>query len=100
MDNANQLKPKNWKARLMNWLGLTNEVTIKVYHGYGHAEQITVYGHVFQLSPLPRKKYRKSFVRNTLALLRLFIVRPFPGLKVQLDWKNKKMETGGGVATT
>src|SRR6476469_8885460 len=57
MDKAGQLKPKNWKARLMHWLGLTNEVTIKVYHGYGHAEQITVYGHVFQLSPLPRKKY-------------------------------------------
>ncbi|MFL5739212.1 MAG: App1 family protein [Flavisolibacter sp.] len=93
MDKAGQLKPKSWKAGLMRWLGLTNEVTIKVYHGYGHAEQIIVYGHVFQLSPLPRKKYRKSFVRNTLALLRLFIVRPFPGLKVQLDWKDKKMET-------
>src|SRR4051812_36254921 len=64
---------KSLKAKLMNWLGLTNEVTIKVYHGYGHADQLMIHGHVFRLSPLPRKKYRKSFLRNTWALLRLFI---------------------------
>lgn len=74
---------------MMRWLGLTNAVTIKVYHGYGHAEQMNIYGHVFRLSPLPRKKYRKSFIRNTLALLRLFIVKPFAGLKVEMDWEGQ-----------
>jgi phosphatidate phosphatase APP1 len=73
----------------MRWLGLTNEVTIKVYHGYGHDGQLTIYGHVFRLSTLPRKKYRKSFIHNTWALLRLFIVKPFAGLAVSLRWKDQ-----------
>jgi len=73
----------------MKWLGLTNRVTIKVYHGYGHSELLTIYGHVFRLSPLPRKKYRKSFIRNTLALLRLFMVIPYPRLDLELTWEGK-----------
>jgi hypothetical protein len=74
----------------MNWLGLTNEITIKVYHGYGHGDQLVIYGHVFKLSPRPRKKYRKSFLRNTWALLRLFMVQPFPYLQVEMSWKDHK----------
>jgi phosphatidate phosphatase APP1 len=77
------------KQRFMNWLGLSDDVTIKVYHGYGHPEQITIYGHVFKLSPLPRKKYRKSFLRNTWALLRLFMVKPFAGLDVEMQWESQ-----------
>jgi len=73
----------------MRWLGLTDEPTIKVYHGYGHAQMLTLYGHAFRLSTLPRRKYRKSFVRNTWALLRLFIVKPFADLEVTLDWKGR-----------
>jgi len=77
---------KSLKARIMKWLGLTNEVTIKLYHGYGHVEQFTIHGHIFKLSPLPRRKYRKSFIHNTWALLRLFMVKPYPDLKVELQW--------------
>ena len=81
------------KKRLLNWLHLTDEVTIKVYHGYGHAEQMGIHGHVLKLSPLPRKKYRKSFIRNTLALLRLFIVKPFENIDVKLQWKDQSYFT-------
>ena len=84
---------KSIKARLMKWLGLTNEVTIKPYHGYGHADQMTVYGHVFRLSPLPRKKYRKSFLRNTLALLRLFMVRPYINAEIEMQWGEQVFKT-------
>jgi phosphatidate phosphatase APP1 len=52
-------------------------------------EQLNIYGHVFALSPLPRRKYRKSFIRNTLALLRLFIVKPIPGIQVELEWDKR-----------
>lgn len=89
MQTNDQQKPAGWKARFMNWLGLTNEVTIKVYHGYGHEEQLVIYGHVFKLSPKPRKTYRKSFLRNTWALIRLFMVKPFPGLPVEMNWKEQ-----------
>lgn len=77
----------------MNWLGLTNEVTIKPYHGYGHADHMTVYGHVLKLSPLPRKKYRKSFIHNTIALLRLFMVKPYGNIEVEMHWSNQVLYT-------
>lgn len=82
-------KPKGLKGRFMNWLGLTNEVTIKLYHGYGHSEQLMIYGHVFKFGPRPRKKYRKSFLRNTWALLRLFMVKPFPFIDLELEWEGQ-----------
>jgi phosphatidate phosphatase APP1 len=85
MQTNDQHSPKSLKARLMYWLGLTNEVTIKVYHGYGHGNQLVIYGHVFMLSPTPRKKYRKSFLRNTWALLR----KPFPFLQIEMQWKDQ-----------
>jgi len=89
MLSTDQQKKPGLKVRLMRWLGLTRQVTIKVYHGYGHAEQLVIYGHVFRLSPLPRKRYRKSFLRNTWALLRLFIVKPFPDLPVEMQWQDQ-----------
>jgi phosphatidate phosphatase APP1 len=89
MQTNDHQKPRSLKARFMNWLGLTNEVTIKVYHGYGHGNQLVIYGHVFKLSPTPRKKYRKSFLRNTWALLRLFMVKPYAGIALEMHWKNQ-----------
>lgn len=84
---------------LLGLLRLTNEPTVKVYHGYGHHNCLTVFGHVFKLSPFPRKRYRQSFVHNTLALLRLFLVKPFAGVELQLEWKGRihkaKTDTDG-----
>lgn len=79
----------SWKTRLLNWLGLTNEPTVKVYHGYGQNDRLMIHGHVFKLSPLPRKKYKKSMLHNTLALLRLFIVKPFPDIDVSMEWEDE-----------
>ncbi|MGZ8544833.1 MAG: App1 family protein [Flavisolibacter sp.] len=87
------IPPKSLKGRFMKRLGLTNEVTIKLYHGYGHADSLTTSGHVFKLSPIPRKKYRQSFIHNTLALLRLFMVKPYPNLELQLQWDNRTLHT-------
>ncbi|MFN2457874.1 MAG: App1 family protein [Chitinophagaceae bacterium] len=81
------------KTGFFNWFRLTNEITIKVYHGYGHADQLAIYGHVFALSPLPRKRYRQSVITNTLALLRLFFVRPMPGAPLRTEWQGKKLTT-------
>jgi phosphatidate phosphatase APP1 len=87
------LPQKTWKDRLLHWFRLTNETNIKVYHGYGHAEKITVYGHVLKLGPQPRRRYTQSIIRNTLALLRLFMVRPFPHAHVQLEWEGTVYKT-------
>ncbi|MGI8637375.1 MAG: hypothetical protein ACR2KZ_18425, partial [Segetibacter sp.] len=65
---------------------LTNEPVVKVYHGYGNVSQMIVFGHVFSLSPLPRKKYRKNFWTNTFALIRSFMVVRIPGVTVRMVW--------------
>jgi phosphatidate phosphatase APP1 len=90
----------NQKTGIRQWFlnrfRLTDKTTVKVYHGYGHNNCLTVFGHVFKLSPFPRKQYRQSFIRNTLALLRLFLVKPFAGVEVQVDWKGKMYKTKTG----
>lgn len=88
MQTNDQIK-QSWKTKWLNWLGLTDKPTLKVYHGYGYHDQLTIYGHAFKLSPLPRSKYRKSVVRNTLALLRLFMVKPYEKLKVVMEWEGQ-----------
>jgi len=90
-DHSTTTTNNNWKEKVLNWFRLTAQPTVKVYHGYGHENKLTVFGHVFKLSPFPRKRYRQSFLRNTLALLRLFLVKPFAGIEVELEWKGKKL---------
>lgn len=82
-------KKLGFKERVLNFFRLTAQPTVKVYHGYGHNNCLTVFGHVFRLSPFPRKHYRQSFIRNTLALLRLFMIKPHAGIPVELEWKGK-----------
>jgi phosphatidate phosphatase APP1 len=89
-DHTEAAMERSWKEKLLNLFRLTARPTLKVYHGYGHENNLTIFGHVFRLSPFPRKQYRQSFLRNTLALLRLFLIKPFAGVKVQLEWKGKK----------
>lgn len=78
-----------WKEKVLNLFRLTEKPAIKIYHGYGHTAGLTVFGHVFKVSPFPRRKYRQGFFRNTLALLRLFLVKPFAGATVQMEWKGR-----------
>jgi phosphatidate phosphatase APP1 len=65
---------------------LCNDPVVKVYHGYGNPELMIVFGHIFSLSPLPRKKYRQNFWTNTFALLRSFMVVRVPNARVRMQW--------------
>lgn len=88
--SINTTVPKQtFKERILNWLRLTDRTIIKVYHGFGHAHDLTVYGHVLKFGPIPRKHYSKSVITNTLALLRLFMVKPYAAANVEMNWKGK-----------
>lgn len=65
---------------------ITSLPVVKVYNGYGNDGTLVVFGHVLGLSPLPRKRYRRNIWTNTLALLRLFMVRPLAGAKLELHF--------------
>lgn len=80
------------KKNFLNLFRLTNEPVVKVYHGYGNASQMIVFGHVFSLSPLTRKRYRKNFWTNTFALLRSFMVIRIPNAAVRVQWAGKVHE--------
>ena len=92
-------RSKSWKTRLLNTIGLTDEITIKVYHGYGHEESMSLFGHVLKLGPLPRTRYNQTFLGNTASLLRLFMVKPLAQVTVQTEWKGQvltaKTDTDG-----
>lgn len=77
----------------MHWLGLTTEPVIKIYNGYGHKEQLVVYGHVLSLSPRQSKKYSGNILRNTFSMLKLFMVLPCAKAHVQLNWDDSVFET-------
>jgi len=83
------------KENLYRWIRLSNKPVIKVYHGYGNADELVVFGHVLALSPLPRKKYRKNIWTNTLALVRLFMVQPLSMVSVEAHFNGQII---GGTA--
>ena len=80
------------KARILFWLRLTNKPLVKVYRGYGNSEHLLILGHVFSLATIPRKKFSGNIFTNAFALLRLFMVRPVGGAKIQLVWEERSME--------
>jgi phosphatidate phosphatase APP1 len=74
-------------------LRLTRRLTVRVYHGYGDADRILVQGHVLARAPIPKKNdYPTDVFRNTLALLRLFAVKPAPGVRVLIRFGKEEHE--------
>ncbi|MEO7049207.1 MAG: phosphatase domain-containing protein [Ferruginibacter sp.] len=72
---------------------MDSEITIKVYHGFGHAGNCTVYGHVLAGKAAVRHKYTRNILTNIIQLIKLFFVHPLPGRKVQLTWQNRQYES-------
>lgn len=85
------------KGKLLNYfltvLRLTNQPAVKVYRGFGTANHLILFGHVFRRSALSRKKYRQRSLVNLLAVLRLFLVRPYPQASVRLQVGNQVIQT-------
>ncbi|WP_144051594.1 App1 family protein [Fibrisoma limi] len=77
-------RTSSWKRTLFRWLGITNEPTVKVYHGYGRPDLLIIQGHVLNISPLKFTTTRRNVLANTFALLRLFITRSYSNATVQL----------------
>lgn len=81
------------KIKLFQLFRLRNAPSLKLYTGFGNETCCVIYGHALSLSPLPRKTYRRFFIFNSIALLRLFMVRPKPGAMVKIFWNDNEYET-------
>lgn len=74
----------SWKYKILSFFRLTSDWHIRIYRGFGTAEQLTIQGHVLRLGPLPRRRYRQNVVVNLFSVVRLFFVRPVPNVTVRL----------------
>jgi phosphatidate phosphatase APP1 len=68
---------------------LNSDISIKIYHGYGHTHDLMLYGHVFKNKPPASPYYGKNIFINILQLLRLFFIKPLAGIEVHLKWGNQ-----------
>lgn len=71
-------------------LSLHSGPVLRVYTGYGNGMSFNLHGHSLSLSPKPRNRHKQGVVRNTLALLRLFIVKPIQGAEIVLLFQNNE----------
>lgn len=60
--------------------------TVKVYHGYGHQHNLTVYGHVLAGKRARQSKFKNNAITNALHLVKLFMVKPVPRARIRLQW--------------
>jgi phosphatidate phosphatase APP1 len=65
--------------------------TVKVYHGYGHTQNLVVYGHVLAGKPLSQCKFTNNVFLNFVHLIKLFLVKPMPNEKVKLQWGSQEL---------
>lgn len=77
----------------MNKTSYQPKFTIRVYHGYGHKENLVVYGHVLAHKPPIKNRFTHNLFLNIIHLIKLFFVKPIPNKVVQLTWNNQLLET-------
>ncbi|MGN7203711.1 App1 family protein [Pedobacter sp. SAFR-022] len=65
---------------------MNNSVSIKVYHGYGHTHNLVIYGNAFKYKARTVQQYSDNLFTNILYLLKLFILKPFPSLRLRLTF--------------
>ncbi|MEH3113347.1 App1 family protein [Pedobacter terrae] len=65
---------------------MNKSVSVKVYHGYGHAHNLVVYGHVFKSKAKTRQVYSNNLFVNIIHLLKLFILKPYAFVEVRLQF--------------
>ncbi len=73
----------------MNKSVLKNNVTVKVYHGYGHKENLFVCGHILAGKPRKQSKFTDNYFHNFVHILKSFSIKPIADACVQLSWGNQ-----------
>jgi len=63
---------------------MNKSVSVKVYHGYGHTQNLVVYGHVFKRKAKTQQIYSNNIFVNIVHLFKLFILKPYAFVRVRL----------------
>ena len=75
-------KVSHWLYKLLK---LNTRPTVKVYHGFGDEHKMEIFGHVFLVAPYRQSKFTRRVLHNTVSLIRLFMVKPFKNVPVELE---------------
>jgi phosphatidate phosphatase APP1 len=67
--------------------------TVKVYNGYGHKNNIILYGHVLRGKHTQENRFSNNPFINTWHLLSLFKVKPRSGFLLEMRWGNQIFTT-------
>jgi phosphatidate phosphatase APP1 len=65
---------------------MNNSASIKLYHGYGHSHNLVIYGNVFKFKAKTTQNYSNNLFVNIIYLLKLFIIKPYPFVKLRLTF--------------
>jgi phosphatidate phosphatase APP1 len=71
---------------------MSKKAAVKIYHGFGHTHNLIVFGHVFKKLPAVRFRYSDNILSNIIHLLKLFLVKPLPGIPVRLVLEDRAIE--------
>src|SRR6185369_8879355 len=69
------------------------KAALKLYHGYGHQQNMVIYGHSFAWKSAVPRKLSKSWLVNIWRVLRLFFVKPLPCARLQMHWQDQLIQT-------
>jgi phosphatidate phosphatase APP1 len=67
--------------------------TINVYHGYGHTDNLVIYGHVLTGKKSFPSKFSDNIFFNFVHLIKLFFIKPIPNAKLKLQWGDQTFYT-------
>ena len=70
-----------------------NHCHIRVYHGYGHKDNLLIYGHVLGGKQKVQTHFSNNIIRNIFQLIGLFFIKPIAKVSVTLNWRNQQYET-------
>ncbi|WP_231425809.1 MULTISPECIES: App1 family protein [Pedobacter] len=71
---------------------MNKSVSVKIYHGYGHKHNLVVYGHVFKRKARTSQIYSNNIFVNIIHLFKLFIIKPYPQVRVRLQFFDQTIE--------
>ena len=70
-----------------------HNIVLQVYDGYGHTENLNLFGNVYKGKPARERKYTKNVFANISRLLKLFFIKPVANAKLRLHWQGIVIET-------
>jgi phosphatidate phosphatase APP1 len=75
-------------------LSLPKTAMLKLYHGYGDNNRVLVLGQLFFKPPATDARYSNNILRNAIALVRMFNVKPASGgIRIRVEFGNEFCET-------